>query len=147
MSRCDAVVVAVSGGEAWVELPARAASCGNCSKTESCSEGLIGSAGVRRYRLANSIGARVGDRVQLTIADGGLWQASLASYVLPLLFAIAGAMLGQAMGSDGLAAVGTLLGLAVGLLLLRRSELRVRHDQNLVSLQFPTQEIRFEEPK
>jgi hypothetical protein len=51
------------------------------------------------------------------------------------------------MGSDGLAAVGTLLGLAVGLLLLRRSELRVRHDQNLVSLQFPTQEIRFEEPK
>ena len=68
-------------------------------------------------------------------------------HVLPLLFAIAGAMLGQAMGSDGLAAVGTLLGLAVGLLLLRRSELRVRHDQNLVSLQFPTQEIRFEEPK
>ena len=147
MSRCDAVVVEVSGADAWIELPARAASCENCSKTEACSEGLIGSAGVRRYRLANSIGARVGDRVQLTIADGGLWQASLASYVLPLLFAIAGAMLGQAMGSDGLAAVGTLLGLAVGLLLLRRSELRVRHDQNLVSLQFPTQEIRFEEPK
>ena len=147
MSRCDAVVVEVSGADAWIELPARAASCENCSKTEACSEGLIGSAGVRRYRLANSIGARVGDRVQLTIADGGLWQASLASYVLPLLFAIAGAMLGQAMGSDGRAAVGTLLGLAVGLLLLRRSELRVRHDQNLVSLQFPTQEIRFEEPK
>ena len=147
MSRCDAVVVEVSGADAWIELPARAASCENCSKTEACSEGLIGSAGVRRYRLANSIGARVGDRVQLTIADGGLWQASLASYVLPLLFAIAGAMLGQAMGSDGRAAVGTLLGLAVGLLLLRRRELRVRHDQNLVSLQFPTQEIRFEEPK
>jgi len=147
MSRCDAVVVEVSGADAWIELPARAASCENCSKTEACSEGLIGSAGVRRYRLANSIGARVGDRVQLTIADGGLWQASLASYVLPLLLAIAGAMLGQAMGSDSRAAVGTLLGLGVGLLLLRRRELRVRHDQNLVSLQFPTQEIRFEEQK
>ena len=147
MSRCDAVVVEVSGADAWIELPARAASCENCSKTEACSEGLIGSAGVRRYRLANSIGARVGDRVQLTIADGGLWQASLASYVLPLLLAMAGAMLGQAMGSDGRAAIGTLLGLGVGLLLLRRRELRVRHDQNLVSLQFPTQEIRFEEPK
>ena len=147
MSRCDAVVVEVSGADAWIELPARAASCENCSKTEACSEGLIGSAGVRRYRLANSIGARVGDRVQLTIADGGLWQASLASYVLPLLLAMAGAMLGQAMGSDGRAAIGTLLGLGVGLLLLRRRELRVRHDQNLVSLQFPTQEIRFEEQK
>jgi sigma-E factor negative regulatory protein RseC len=147
MSRCDAVVVQVGGNDVWVELPARAPSCGNCKNTDACVEGLAGNAGVRRYRLVNGIGARVGDRVHLTIADGGLWQASLASYVLPLLLAIAGAMIGQAAGSDGRAAAGTLLGLGIGLLLLRRRELRVRKDQNLISLQFPTQEIRFEEQK
>lgn len=147
MSQCDAVVVDVSGNDVWVELPARAASCGNCKSTDACSESLIGNAGVRRYRLANRIGARIGDKVQLNIAEGMLWQASLASYLLPLMFAIGGAILGQAAGSDGRAAVGTLLGLGIGLLLLRRRELRARTDQTLISLQFPSREIRFEDHK
>jgi positive regulator of sigma E activity len=88
MSRCDAVVVEVSGGEAWSNFRRVPPVAATAARPSPCQEGLIGSAGVRRYRLANSIGARVGDRVQLTIADGGLWQASLASYVLPLLLAI-----------------------------------------------------------
>ncbi len=147
MSQCDAVVVEVAGSNAWVELPARAPSCGNCKNTDACVEGLAGNAGVRRYRLANRIGARVGDRVQLNIADGMLWRASLASYVWPLLLAIAGAMLGQGLGDDAWAAAGVLLGLAIGLFLLRRREVQMRDNQELISLQFPTREIRFEEQK
>ncbi|MBI5110134.1 MAG: SoxR reducing system RseC family protein [Rhodocyclales bacterium] len=147
MSQCDAVVVDVAGNDAWVELPARAPSCGNCRNTDACVEGLAGNAGVRRYRLANHIGARIGDRVRLNIADGMLWRASLASYVWPLLLAIAGAVLGQGLGDDAWAAGGTLLGLGVGLTLLRRREVQVRDDRELVSLQFPTKEIRFEEQK
>ncbi len=147
MSQCDAVVVEVVGVEAWVELPARAPSCGNCKSTDACSGSLVGNAGMRRYRLANAIGARVGDRVQLHIADGSLWQVSLASFVLPLLLAIAGAALGQAGGGDAWAVAGTLLGLGCGLLLLRRRELRARRDHDLITLQFPSREIRFEEAK
>ena len=147
MSRCDAVVVEVGGNDAWVELPARAPSCGNCKNTDACVEGLAGNAGVRRYRLANRIGARVGDRVQLDIADGMLWRASLASYVWPLLLAIAGAMVGQVLGDDAWAASGTLFGLVIGLFFLRRREVQVRDNQELISLQFPTREIRFEEQK
>lgn len=147
MSQCDAVVVEVVGDEAWVELPARAPSCGNCKNTDACSGGLTGDAGVRRYRLANAIGARVGDRVQLDIADGTLWRASLASYVWPLLLALAGAALGQSAGGDAWAAAGTLLGLGGGLLLLRRRELRARRDHDLISLKFPSRDIRFEEAK
>ncbi|MBI5897776.1 MAG: SoxR reducing system RseC family protein [Rhodocyclales bacterium] len=147
MSRCDAVVIQVSGGEVVVELPARAAACGACKDSAACGEGLPGEGGVRRYRLANRIGARVGDHVQLGIADGMLWQASLASYVLPLLMALASAWVGQGWGGDGGAVAGLLLGLACGLWLLRRRELRARRDPAMISLQFPTQEIRFEDMK
>ncbi len=146
MSTCDAVVVEVSGAEAWVEVPGRAAACGSCKTTDACQEGLLGlSAGPRRYRLENRIGARVGDRVQLAVAEGTLWRAALASYVLPLLLAIAGAVIGQWLAGDGWAAVGTLAGLGCGLVLLRGNEMRARGDGHLLSLQVQTMEVRFKE--
>lgn len=147
MSLCDGVVVEVRGGEAIVELPARIAACGNCKDAAACGDSLLGAGGVRRYRLANRIGAQVGDRVHLGIAKGLLWQASLASYVLPLLLALAAAGLGQGWGGDGGAVGGLVLGLACGLWLLRRRELRARRDPAMISLQFPTREIRFEDMK
>ena len=147
MSQCDAVVIEVNGDEALVELPARAAACGNCKDSAACSAGMPGEGGVRRYRLSNRIGARVGDHVQLGSADGLLWQASLASYVVPLLLALAAAWVGQACGGDGAALVGLLLGLGSGLWLLRRRELQARRDPAMISLQFPTQDIRFEDMK
>ena len=146
MSQCDAVVVEVSGAEVWVEVPGRAPACGNCRTTDACREGLLGlSAGPRRYRLENRIGARVGDRVQLAVAGGTLWHAALVSYVLPLLLAIAGAVIGQSLAGDGWAAVGTLTGLGCGLALLRGNELRARGDGNMFSLQVQTMEARFKE--
>ncbi len=105
MSRCDAVVVEVNGDDAVVELPARAAACGSCKDSAACGETFLGDGGIRRYRLANRIGARVGDHVQLGIADGMLWQASLASYVFPLLLALAAAWVGQDWGGDSAAAL------------------------------------------
>jgi len=146
MSQCDAVVVEVSAHEVLVEVPGRAPSCGSCRTSDACQEGLLGlSAGPRRYRVDNSIGARVGDRVSLTVADGTLWSASLASYGLPVLLAIAGAAVGQSLAADPGAVTGMLTGLGCGLVLLRRKELRVRHDASLFSLQVPTKEVRFKE--
>lgn len=146
MSQCDAVVVAVSGDEVWVEVPGRAAACGSCPSPDVCQDGLPGmSARPRRYRLENRIGARVGERVSLTVADGTLWRASLASYVLPLLLAIAGAVLGQSLADDAWAAIGMLAGLVCGLALLRGSEIRARHNGSLFSLQVQTKEVRFKE--
>jgi len=141
---CDAVVVELADSDAWVELPARAGSCGNCSRHAACAESLVGNAGVRRYRLANSIGARVGDRVELNVGDGTVWKATVASYVLPLLLALAGAVAGQAGGDDVGALAGTLLGLATGVWMLRRRELRARYENQLISMQFPLREPRFE---
>lgn len=146
MSQCDAVVVEVSGDEVWVEVPGRAPACGSCPSTDACQEGLLGlSAGPRRYRLENRTGARLGERVSLTVADGALWRASLASYVLPVLLAIVGALVGQSLAGDAWAAIGTLAGLGCGFVLLRSKEIRARHDGKLFSLQVQTKEVRFKE--
>lgn len=145
-SQCDAVVVEVSGGEVLVEVAGRAPACGNCKTPEACQDSLIGlRTGPRRYRMDNLIGARVGDRVQMTVADGTVWRASLASYVLPILLAIGGAAIGQSWAGDTGALVGTLAGLACGLALLRRNEIRARHDGSLFSLQIQTKNVRFKE--
>lgn len=147
MSWCDAVVVDVLGDQAWVELSEQVAGCGSCRNAGTCAEGMVGGARPRRYRLSNTIGAGVGDRVQLDIAPGTLWRAALASYVLPLLLALAGAAAGQAIAGDAWAIVGLALGLGAGLFLLRRREMRARRDQNLISLRFPSRDIRFEVAK
>jgi positive regulator of sigma E activity len=146
MSQCEAVVVAVAGREVWVEVPERAPNCGSCKTADACQMGLLGlSAGPRRYRLENRIGARVGDHVQLTVADGTVWRASLLSYVLPLLLAIGGAAIGQFAAGDVGAVTGMLAGLGFGLVLLRRNEIRARSDASLFSLQTEIMKVRFKE--
>jgi sigma-E factor negative regulatory protein RseC len=146
MSRCEAVVVAVAGHEVWVEVPERAPTCGSCKTADACQKGLLGlSAGPRRYRLDNRIGARVGDHVQLTVADGTVWRAALMSYVLPLLLAIGGAAIGQFAAGDAGSVAGTLAGLGCGLVLLRCNEIRARSEASLFSLQFETLKIRLKE--
>jgi len=146
MSQCAAVVVAVEGREVWVEVPERAPTCGGCKTADACQTGLLGlGTGPRRYRLENRIDARVGDHVQLTVADGTVWRASLMSYVLPLLLAIGGAAIGQFAAADAGALAGTVAGLGCGLVLLRRNEIRARSDASLFSLQVETMKIRFKE--
>jgi positive regulator of sigma E activity len=146
MSQCDAVVVEASGSDVWVEVPGRAPACGSCSNTDACQDSLLGlSAGPRRYRLENRIGARVGDHVQLTVADGTLWRATMASYVLPVLLAIVGAVAGQTTGGDAWAAMGTLAGLGCGFALLRMREIRARRQGSFLSLHVQTHEVRFKE--
>lgn len=146
MSRCDAVVVEVSDGEVWVEVPGRAPACGSCKSTDACQDGLLGLvAGPRRYRLDKPATVRVGDRVSLNVADGTVWRASLASYVLPLLLAMGGASLGQSAAGDVWAVTGMFAGLACGLVLLRRIEVRARRGGSLYSLQLQTKEVVFKE--
>lgn len=147
MSQCDAMVVEVSGSDVWVEVPGRAPACGSCKSADDCQTGLLGlSAGPRRYRLENLIGARVGDRVTLNVADGTVWRASLASYVLPLLLAITGAAIGQSVAGDAWAAAGMLAGLACGWVWLRRWELDARRDHTPFSLQLQSKEVVFKDP-
>lgn len=146
MSQCDAVVVAVSGKQVWVEVPKRASACSNCQTPEACQDSLLGlRTGPRRYLLDNLIGARVGDHVQLIVAEGTVWRASLASYVMPVLLAMVGATIGQLMAGDPAAALGTLVGLGCGFALLRIKELRARYARNPYSLQIQSHQFSFKD--
>ncbi|OHC69740.1 MAG: hypothetical protein A2045_11920 [Rhodocyclales bacterium GWA2_65_20] len=146
MSQCDALVVETTGSQVWVEVPGRVSACGNCKTPDLCQGGLPGlSAAPRRYLLDNPIGARVGDRVSLTVADGTLWRASVASYVLPVLLAIGGAAIGQSVAGDAWALVGSLIGIGAGLALLRRGELRARRNTSLSLLQVQINQARLKD--
>ncbi len=139
MNQCDAIVVAATGNQVWVEIPARAKACANCPSPGACQTGFLGLGGLmgspRRYRLDNELGLRVGDRVSLVVAEGTLLRASLASYLIPVLLAMGGAVAGQSWAGDAAAVAGTLAGLALGFVLLRRNEHAARYGRNPLSLQ------------
>ena len=57
--------------------------------------------------------------MSVSVADGTIFKATLLSYVLPALLAIAGAAAGNSHGGDAWAVGGCLAGLAAGFLFLR----------------------------
>lgn len=142
MTQCDAIVVAVTADQVWVEVPRRAPACGSCKSADGCQTGVPGlTAGPRRYRLDAVCKAQVGDHVSLRVAEGALLHASFMSYLLPVLLAIGGAAIGQSVAGDISAVAGMLTGLGLGFALLRRNELRTRRVQGLFSLQPQIKEI------
>ena len=127
MNETPGVVTRVEGDLAYVEIGARAAGCGRCHEVGGCGSNLMGGAQTqapRTYRLPNRIGACVGDEVVLTIPDGALLKVSLLAYLLPVLLIIVGAALGERI-SDGIAIVGSLLGLVLGIGMLRYAQSRL----------------------
>jgi sigma-E factor negative regulatory protein RseC len=106
-----------------VETESRSA-CSHCA-TDSCTTSVVSKLfGVKRnrFRLENSLGARIGDRVVIGIRDDLLVKASLWAYLLPLLVMLVVAALGDAYGAgDAWQSLGALCGLALGLYLVRGS--------------------------
>lgn len=138
MIRAEGRVVMVDGAHVLVEIPERAAACGNCKSAGGCHTGLLGLTGNdRRVRVANRIGARLHDRVSLGVTEGNLLRASWYSYLLPALLAIAGAGAGQTLGGDIPALAGTVFGLIVGFTYLRLVGQRASAKGAMLSLERP----------
>jgi len=122
------VVVAVAGDAADVRVAA-GVGCEGCA-SDCCrvdKDGLIVEGAL------NEPGARVGDEVEVLIPEGADVRAGLVVYILPdaalLVGYLAGNLLGGAVGfnRDATGAVGAVLAVSAGLLLLRmrgRSVLR-----------------------
>lgn len=121
-----AVVVGTDGDKAMLEI-VRSKPCGLCGRTRGCGMSLWGRLLGHRtqvFRAANEISARAGDSVVVGIDEKALLAGSLAAYGIPLLFLIAGAVLGgsllpAAMHADARTAAGAAAGLALGLLWLK----------------------------
>jgi sigma-E factor negative regulatory protein RseC len=97
--------------------------CGRCHEKGGCggqslTQMMCGAP--KRYRVANDIGAAVGDRVTVAIAGGSVRRGANLGYVLPLTASIAGALLGMRLGDDPGAMLGGASGLLVAFLYVRR---------------------------
>ena len=116
MTENDAVVTAVDGDFALIEVKA-AAACGNCGDKGSCG---TAEDWPRRYAVRNLVGARAGDAVTVSVPDGAVLKAAVLTYLMPLFFVIGGAAAGTAWGGEGMPAVaGAAAGLVAGIATLR----------------------------
>jgi sigma-E factor negative regulatory protein RseC len=123
-----AEVVAVEDEYAWVETR-RKAVCDACAVQKGCGSGIISRMFSKRarVRVPNTLGARVGEQVVIGIEDSALVRASLAVYLMPLVWMLLGALAGQMTANalgwslvEGATALSGLLGLGAGFLWLRR---------------------------
>lgn len=117
MSESEAVVVRVENDLAYIEVRDDVSACGSCGDKGHCGKSQ---AGPRHYAVRNTVGAAAGDIVVVSVPEGAVLRAAALSYLMPLLFLFAGALVAAAQWGDGLPAVlGAVLGLAAGLGALR----------------------------
>lgn len=120
MVETHARVVRLQGDTAWVRVEAPE-SCGACGG-RGCGSTLYARMLHPRepeYAVDNPISAQPGERVVIGVEDGAVLRAVASAYGLPLVLLILGAMAGSSFG-EGAAIVGGLLGLALGLMRMRR---------------------------
>ena len=126
-----AVVVALDGGHAWLEA-AGGGGCGRCAAAPGCgSRSLAALLGRRplRVRVANTLGATVGDDVLLGLAEGALLGAAFRAYAVPLAGMLAGAAAAHLLGGADLAAgLGAASGLVAGIAWVARRNRAGRSD-------------------
>jgi len=125
-----AIIIRIEGAEAIVEAR-QGGGCGQCDSVNGCAGGKVSKlfcAQPRQFRVRNDISARIGEEVQVSVADGVLLRSAAIMYMLPLTLLLAGGGLGSywardAASRDGYAAVGALLGLVAGFALARYATL------------------------
>jgi sigma-E factor negative regulatory protein RseC len=126
MIHTRAIIVHLQGNKALVESTG-GGGCGQCSSEKGCGSGKLAQlfcTRPRQFTVLNESKASVGDEVQISLQDGVLLRSSMLIYALPLSLLLAGGMLGSYWTSDpanrdGLAAVGSLLGLICGFFLAK----------------------------
>ena len=132
-----ATVVALEGSSAWVETQ-RQSACGACAMNKGCGAGLFAKAfgfDSPQLKVTPAQDIEVGDRVVIGIEEQALVRGSFAAYMMPILFMLGFAMLGDAVNSAWLAVnsdfasvCSGMLGLLAGLTWLKHHSRRIRHD-------------------
>lgn len=130
-------VVACDETGLWVET-IRQSTCGSCSAKKACGHSLINSIsdGKRSYIrvLPGKLSAsdcRIDDNVRISIPEEVLLRGSFVAYIVPLLGMLLGALAGLEllpMGDDASAAIGSVVGLALGFACVRWHAVRHRDD-------------------
>ncbi len=124
MLETRAIVVRAEGENAVVEA-VHGGGCGACAGG-SCSSASMSKmlcVKPRQFRVRNAIGARPGEEVEVSVAQGVLLRSALTLYALPMALLFVGAATGSGWAGAGVqdagAAVGALAGLSLGFILVR----------------------------
>jgi len=127
MMRSLATVVAVDPGIITVTCQQQT-SCGHCASRDSCGTGIVSKAVPGRshlVKIATRTRVSIGEVVEIGLSEQSMLHSAILVYVLPLLFLVLGAVLGQwwfvdLAGSSELGVILTaVLSAAVGLWLAR----------------------------
>lgn len=100
MATEEGVVIKLGSSEAptaWVKTT-RTSACKSCASRGSCEAG--GSGKEMEVEAFNSAGAKVGDRIVLSIQTASLLKATFLIYIFPIISMLAGAFWGQKIGLD-----------------------------------------------
>jgi sigma-E factor negative regulatory protein RseC len=134
-----ALVISIDGSYAEIRTEEKSA-CGSCEARNGCATAAVSEAMEKPptlLRALNPIGARPGEKVVVGIEEAALNTVSMFFYAVPLagliIFALLGQFIAQWTGSDAgepLSALGGVLGLVLGFVLLRRFIARVGDDQH-----------------
>jgi positive regulator of sigma E activity len=130
MTETHGVVVRLEGDHAWVRAECAGSACGSCERKGGCQSAGLGSVldglpdrkqSTLLLRLPNTIRARQGDAVVICAIDGAVLRAVWLAYGIPLLLALAGAILMSFLtGSEPASAMGMIAGLIGGFFIMRR---------------------------
>lgn len=136
----EMAVVADCDGEYAAVKTEKKSACGSCGARDNCATATIAETLEQEpelLRAFNPIGAKPGDRVVIGIEEAALTKVSMAFYALPLASMIVCALLGQFISNwaglnmgEPLSALGGLLGLVLGFLILQRFVARVSGDKS-----------------
>lgn len=102
---------------AWVET-SRKSACDSCSMNKGCGTGALSKVfGEKRTRLrvVNKVNADVGDTVLIGINEAALLSGSFLVYLLPIVFLLCFAMLGEVMAEQLLIENGEWLSILFGI--------------------------------
>lgn len=130
-------IVAVEQEGLWVETIQRS-TCGSCAAQKGCGQSLMARLmGHTSYLWVLLEGRDAGDyhlgeEIQIGVPETVVVRGSLFVYLVPLLAMILGAGLAQQWwASDGLSALGALVGLVAGGVVVRWRAHQTRHDPRL----------------
>jgi sigma-E factor negative regulatory protein RseC len=134
-----ATVVELEGDAAWVETQ-RHSACGACAMNKGCGAGLLAKAfrfSSPRLKVQHTQDVEVGDRVVIGVDEQALVRGSFAAYIMPILFMLGFALLGETfftgmlttVAPDVVGLLSGMVGLDAGLMWLKRHSQSIGDDR------------------
>lgn len=92
MAKEEGIVLRTGLGTAWVKTT-KSDACDSCNAKDACN--MLSGGKDSEIEAINKIGAKADDRVVIGFESSSLLKASFLLYILPVVFMITGALMGQ----------------------------------------------------